>query len=115
MNENATKASGARSAERAMRLLTRLEVRERLGNISDDKFYGMIREGALPLPLKLGTSSRWLESEVEAFIAKLAESRTLPVTPPGISRHHTKLEDARKRSALHLLDGSTPQSTEASK
>lgn len=92
---------------RSMQLLTRVEVRERLGNISDDKFYGLIREGSLPRPIKLGTSSRWLESEVETFIARLVGARQALSAPPGIRRHHEKLAAKRRRGAMNGNESST--------
>jgi predicted DNA-binding transcriptional regulator AlpA len=82
---------------RPVRLLTRFEARERLGGLSDDKFYSLIRAGELPPPIKLGTSSRWLETDVDGFILKLAESRKAHSPPAGIRRHHEKL--ARQRIA----------------
>lgn len=88
--------------DRPLRLLTRIEARERLGNISDDKLYSLIRDGELPPPIKLGTSSRWLESDLERFISKLAEARRAPSTPAGICGHHAKLAEERKRRAMEL-------------
>jgi predicted DNA-binding transcriptional regulator AlpA len=36
--------------------------------------YGMVREGKFPPPVKLGRSSRWVSSEIDAFIAaRIAE------------------------------------------
>ena len=37
---------------------------------SDKWFYKLIQEGLFPKPIKLGRSSRWLESEVENWIEK---------------------------------------------
>ncbi|MFL1915843.1 helix-turn-helix transcriptional regulator [Plesiomonas shigelloides] len=36
--------------------------------LSDKWFYKLISEGLFPKPIKLGRSSRWLESEVEAWM-----------------------------------------------
>lgn len=99
--------------DRSVRLVTRIEARDRLGGISDDKFYGLIRDGELPPPLKLGTSSRWLESDLEEFIAKLAEARQTSMPPPGIRRHHAKLAEDRKRRAMDLAEKSKCNHTEA--
>lgn len=85
-----------------MRLLTRVELRQRLGNISDDKLYSLIREGELAPPIKLGSSSRWLETDLESFISKLAKVRQVPSTPAGICGHHAKLAENRKRRAMEL-------------
>ena len=97
------------TSERPVHLLTRLDARAKLGGISDDKFYRLIREGDLPPPLKLGTSSRWLESDLDAFIAMLAEKRTAAHTPAGIRRHHEKLAAQRLlRGAQLALDARMP-------
>lgn len=39
-------------------------------------FYKLIQDGEFPKPIKLGRSSRWLQSEVEAWMqARIDESR----------------------------------------
>ncbi|MCU6396690.1 helix-turn-helix transcriptional regulator, partial [Enterobacter quasiroggenkampii] len=39
-------------------------------------FYKLIQDGEFPKPIKLGRSSRWLESEVEAWLQqRIAQSR----------------------------------------
>lgn len=38
------------------------------------KLYSMIRSGEFPAPIKIGTASRWVDEEVEAFI-RYRESR----------------------------------------
>ena len=44
--------------------------------MTDKWFYRLISEGKFPKPVKLGRSSRWLKSEVEAWLAKrIAASR----------------------------------------
>ena len=44
--------------------------------LSDKWFYKLISLGEFPKPIKLGRSSRWLQSEVEAWVKKrIAESR----------------------------------------
>lgn len=43
---------------------------------SDKWFYKMIQLGKFPKPIKLGRSSRWLESEIEAWVKeRIAQSR----------------------------------------
>ncbi|MDB2178877.1 MULTISPECIES: helix-turn-helix transcriptional regulator [Citrobacter] len=43
---------------------------------SDKWFYKLISEGQFPKPIKLGRSSRWLKSEVEAWMKqRIADSR----------------------------------------
>lgn len=48
----------------------------RLTGLTDKWFYKLIQDGAFPKPIKLGRSSRWLQSEVEAWLLqRIAESR----------------------------------------
>jgi prophage regulatory protein len=45
-------------------------------NCSDKWFYKLISEGQFPKPIKLGRSSRWLKSEVEAWMQqRITDSR----------------------------------------
>ncbi|WP_407578794.1 helix-turn-helix transcriptional regulator [Citrobacter koseri] len=45
-------------------------------NCSNKWFYKLISEGQFPKPIKLGRSSRWLKSEVEAWMQqRIADSR----------------------------------------
>ncbi|HUW51905.1 MAG TPA: AlpA family phage regulatory protein [Rhodanobacter sp.] len=39
--------------------------------------YTLVREGRFPAPVKLGKSSRWPSSEIDAFIAALIAERDL--------------------------------------
>lgn len=49
----------------------------RLTGLTDKWFYKLIKDGVFPKPIKLGRSSRWLQSEVEAWLqARIEESRT---------------------------------------
>ncbi|CQQ51810.1 phage transcriptional regulator AlpA [Yersinia mollaretii] len=44
--------------------------------LSDKWFYKLISEGLFPKPIKLGRSSRWLKSELEAWLnERIAQSR----------------------------------------
>ncbi|NEY29454.1 AlpA family transcriptional regulator [Escherichia coli] len=44
--------------------------------MTDKWFYKLISEGLFPKPIKLGRSSRWLKSEVEAWMQqRIADSR----------------------------------------
>lgn len=44
--------------------------------LSDKWFYKLIKDDKFPKPIKLGRSSRWLKSEVEAWLEdKIASSR----------------------------------------
>ena len=44
--------------------------------MTDKWFYKLIKDGAFPAPIKLGRSSRWLNSEVEAWLqARITQSR----------------------------------------
>ncbi|MGM1149107.1 helix-turn-helix transcriptional regulator [Klebsiella quasipneumoniae] len=47
-----------------------------LTGLTDKWFYKLIKDGTFPKPIKLGRSSRWLESEVEAWLQqRIAKSR----------------------------------------
>lgn len=47
-----------------------------LTGLTDKWFYKLIQLGQFPKPIKLGRSSRWLESEVEAWLQqRIAQSR----------------------------------------
>ncbi|MCH9414945.1 MULTISPECIES: helix-turn-helix transcriptional regulator [Enterobacteriaceae] len=53
-----------------MRFITKLT------GLTDKWFYKLIKDGLFPKPIKLGRSSRWLESEVEAWLQqRIAQSR----------------------------------------
>ncbi|MEM8042881.1 AlpA family transcriptional regulator [Morganella morganii] len=44
--------------------------------LTDKWFYKLIQEGRFPKPIKLGRSSRWFRSEVNAWLQeRIAESR----------------------------------------
>ncbi|ENR6008778.1 TPA: helix-turn-helix transcriptional regulator [Citrobacter freundii] len=48
-----------------------------LTGLTNKWFYKLIQEGLFPKPIKLGRSSRWLRSEVEAWLQqRIAESRS---------------------------------------
>lgn len=43
---------------------------------SDKWFYKLIQDGFFPKPIKLGRSSRWLQSEIEDWVQqRIADSR----------------------------------------
>lgn len=45
--------------------------------LSDKWFYKLISEGQSPKPVKLGRSSRWFKSEIEAWVLeRITESRS---------------------------------------
>lgn len=44
---------------------------------SDKWFYKLIQGGLFPKPIKMGRSSRWLKSEIEAWVQqRITESRS---------------------------------------
>jgi prophage regulatory protein len=48
----------------------------RFTGLTDKWFYKLIQDGEFPRPVKFGRSSRWLKSEVEAWVqARIQESR----------------------------------------
>lgn len=46
--------------------------------LSDKWFYKLISEGKFPKPIKLGRSSRWLESEVKFWVQERIEMSRSP-------------------------------------
>lgn len=47
-------------------------------NMTDKFFFKLIKNGQFPKPVKLGRSSRWRKSEIEAWMQeRVAESRAL--------------------------------------
>ncbi|EEU9106318.1 AlpA family transcriptional regulator [Escherichia coli] len=47
-----------------------------LTGLTDKWFYKLIKDGGFPAPIKMGRSSRWLKSEVEAWLqARIAQPR----------------------------------------
>ncbi|ABJ01392.1 putative transcriptional regulator [Escherichia coli APEC O1] len=47
-----------------------------LTGLTDKWFDKLIKDGGFPAPIKMGRSSRWLKSEVEAWLqARIAQSR----------------------------------------
>ncbi|EKN6021730.1 AlpA family transcriptional regulator [Yersinia enterocolitica] len=53
-----------------MRFITKLT------GLTDKWFYKLIKDGLFPKPIKLGRSSRWLHSEVKAWLLeRIADSR----------------------------------------
>lgn len=58
-----------------MQLINLKTLSEMLGDRSASSIYRDIAAKKLPRPVKIGNSSRWIASEVEATLAKLAEVR----------------------------------------
>lgn len=53
-----------------------MEFITKLTDLTDKWFYKLIKDGKFPKPIKLGRSSRWLESEVEAWLRqRITDSR----------------------------------------
>lgn len=79
------------------RLLRRAEVTERTGLQKNTNYY-QIRRGTFPAETKIGSSVRWLESDVEAWIDKHI--------PPGIMRVSNRYEKTGqgrfRRKSLNL-------------
>jgi prophage regulatory protein len=53
------------------RLITCQDVLDLLSE-SRSSFYALVRAGEFPPPIKRGRASRWRQSEVDAYIAKIA-------------------------------------------
>jgi prophage regulatory protein len=56
------------------RLLSFHQVSHRVG-LKRTAIYAAVAAGHFPRPIKLGRASRWLESELDAWIAVVAASR----------------------------------------
>lgn len=56
------------------RLLRRAEVMDRVG-LAKSTLYSRISAGTFPKPVNLGASVRWVESEVDAWIAAQISAR----------------------------------------
>ncbi|ERK06393.1 TPA: helix-turn-helix transcriptional regulator [Serratia fonticola] len=47
-----------------------------LTGLTDKWFYKLIKDGVFPKPIKLGRSSRWLQSEIESWLQeRISQSR----------------------------------------
>ncbi len=55
-------------------LLKLATVKARVG-LNKTAIYAGIKKGWFPKPVKIGVSSRWVESEIDALIVKLKENR----------------------------------------
>jgi|GEM_PF-1463776 len=44
------------------------------------RIYALISEGNFPPPVKIGASSRWIDREIDAYIAQLAATRDSELT-----------------------------------
>ena len=58
-----------------MNLLNRNEVCHFFGGINPATLYRKIRQGILPKPVKIGSSSRWLREECEATLQQMVDGR----------------------------------------
>ena len=56
------------------RLLRLDDVADRLG-VSHPTVWRRVQDGTIPSPVKVGRMSRWIEAEIDAAIAALAEAR----------------------------------------
>ncbi len=60
------------------KLLSVAEIRQRFG-LSKSTTYLYVRDNRFPAPVKIGSSSRWLESEVNAWLAERVRERNARV------------------------------------
>jgi predicted DNA-binding transcriptional regulator AlpA len=67
-------SSGNKEAN-SMNLLNRNEVCHFFGGINPATLYRKIRQGVLPKPVKIGGSSRWLQSECQAVLQAMVDGR----------------------------------------
>lgn len=54
-----------------------LSTKVRMGR---SRIYALIGEGNFPPPVKIGASSRWIDHEIDAYIAQLAATRNSDLT-----------------------------------
>ena len=54
-----------------------LSTKVRMGR---SRIYALISEGNFPPPVKIGASSRWIDPEIDAYIAQLAATRDSELT-----------------------------------
>jgi prophage regulatory protein len=47
-------------------------------SLSKTALYDLIRAGYFPAPVKIGRSARWLSSDVDAFVLRVAAAGMLP-------------------------------------
>ena len=66
------------------RLLRRAEVMNRVG-LSKSTLYSRIPAGTFPKPVTLGSSVRWVESEVEGWISERVSERDRAPETGGMS------------------------------
>lgn len=50
-------------------------------NVGKSSVYGLVKNGLLPKPIKVGGSARWEETEVEESIEAMKAERYKPATP----------------------------------
>lgn len=66
------------------RLLRRADVMDRVG-LSKSTLYSRISAGTFPKPVTLGSSVRWVESEVEGWISERVSERDHAAETGGMS------------------------------
>jgi prophage regulatory protein len=60
-------------------LITFVQVATKVG-MGRSRIYALIAEGKFPPPVKIGSSSRWIVAEIDAYIAQLAATRNSKLT-----------------------------------
>jgi prophage regulatory protein len=65
------------TASTSSKFLNFKQVSDRIG-LSRSPLYRRIREGTFPKPVKLGAMSRWVESEIDAWMAAQVIARDVP-------------------------------------
>lgn len=68
-------------------LIDKAEMCRRLGGMATSTFYGLIKAGVVPHPVKIGSMSRWLEADCDAVVERLSkDARQVPVEPAALQR-----------------------------
>lgn len=61
----------------------------RLTGLTDKWFYKLIKDGEFPAPIKFGRSSRWRQSEVEAWLQARIDASRGENSAPATTRRLT--------------------------
>lgn len=72
-----TRINAGHGAPSALLDFKQVSAKVRMGR---SRIYALIGEGNFPAPVKIGASSRWIDPEIDSYIAKLAAARDSELT-----------------------------------
>jgi prophage regulatory protein len=64
-----------------MRFLRLPDVQSKVG-LGKTEIYARIKSGEFPVPVKIGTASRWVEDELDAWMTRVVEQSRKGATAP---------------------------------